>query len=254
MITSNWSAIISSSMRRCRSSLSPWKWSTLKAGAQFSNSRTQLRRVDLGASTRYGRGKSIDSRSQQRREMVCSVLPRPISSARMPLMPWRYAASSQLTPTTWCGCSVASSQSNSPIVSAVRSLSGTAPKTSPSAKATPSPPPPPPPPEPRRARCCSSFLCETPSTFSSTVASVASLTTVTGRCWPIRWQRSIACWSMAGLKSTSWRMTVSADVRLMPRPPARVESRKRKMSESLRLNASIMSCRSEPSVEPSMRQ
>ncbi|KAG7253111.1 hypothetical protein CRUP_006603, partial [Coryphaenoides rupestris] len=39
-------------------------------------------------------------------------------------------------------------------------------------------------------------------------------------------------------RSMSWRMTALADVRLMPRPPARVDSRNTKMSGSL-LNSSI---------------
>ena len=32
--------------------------------------------------------------------IACSVLPSPISSARMPLMPFRYASRSQLSPPT----------------------------------------------------------------------------------------------------------------------------------------------------------
>jgi len=49
-------------------------------------------------------------------------------------------------------------------------------------------------------------------------------------------------------------MTVSAVCRLMPSPPARVERRKRKRSELGLLKASIISCRSGPPVDPSMRQ
>ena len=51
--------------------------------------------------------------------------------------------------------------------------------------------------------------------------------------WPSLWQRSSACLSLYGLQSMSWRMTALADVRLMPRPPARVDSRNTKMSWSL---------------------
>mmetsp|Transcript_46273 Transcript_46273/g.121380 ORF Transcript_46273/g.121380 Transcript_46273/m.121380 type:complete len:267 (+) Transcript_46273:515-1315(+) len=91
----------SSAMRRARSSLSPWKCTTLNTGAQFLNSRTQFVSVDLGASTRYGALYPFTSRSQQRSEIHWSVLPRPISSARMPLIPFWYRLAIQFSPAIW---------------------------------------------------------------------------------------------------------------------------------------------------------
>jgi len=82
----------------------------------------------------------------------------------------------------------------------------------------------------------------------STVPWEARRMTRTGRFWPMRWQRSIACRSAAGLKSESWMMTVSAEVRLMPRPPARVVTSSTGMSVPLSLYSSIMYCRSPTSV------
>ena len=58
---------------------------------------------------------------------------------------------------------------------------------------------------------------------------------------PIRWDRSSACLSLYGLKSISCIMTVSADVRLIPNPPALVDSRNMNISGSV-LNVSINSC------------
>lgn len=43
---------------------------------------------------------------------------------------------------------------------------------------------------------------------------------------PMRCARSMACRSICGFQSLSNRMTVSAVARLMPKPPARVDSRK----------------------------
>lgn len=58
---------------------------------------------------------------------------------------------------------------------------------------------------------------------------------------PTRWHRSSACLSLCGLKSMSWKMTVLADVKLIPWPPERVVSKKMKTSGSL-LNLSINFC------------
>mmetsp|Transcript_7027 Transcript_7027/g.22488 ORF Transcript_7027/g.22488 Transcript_7027/m.22488 type:complete len:406 (-) Transcript_7027:373-1590(-) len=88
---------------------------------------------------------------------------------------------------------------------------------------------------------------------SSTVLSDASRITRTGRVCPIRWHRSIACLSAAGLKSESCKITVSADVRLMPSPPARVVTSSAVTVPS-RLNSSMMTCRSAALVEPSKRR
>eukprot|EP00964_Phaeocystis_antarctica_P062400 scaffold37385_cov44-Phaeocystis_antarctica.AAC.4 len=96
---------------------------------------------------------------------------------------------------------------------------------------------------PSRTLCCRSLLAAILSTCSSTVLALASLITRTGRSCPMRCARSMACLSAAGLKSTSWMMTVSAAVRLMPSPPARVVSRKTPMVASA-LKASIRRCRS----------
>jgi hypothetical protein len=49
----------------------------------------------------------------------------------------------------------------------------------------------------------------------------------------MRWQRACACTSFCGFQSESKMMHTSADVRLMPTPPALVESRKRKASSSV---------------------
>tara|TARA_B110001452_G_scaffold109991_1_gene91245 strand:+ start:514 stop:729 length:216 start_codon:yes stop_codon:yes gene_type:complete len=56
--------------------------------------------------------------------------------------------------------------------------------------------------------------------------------TLTRLFWPIRCVRAIACTSFCGFQSESMMMQVSAAVRLMPRPPARVESKKQKVVES----------------------
>jgi hypothetical protein len=47
----------------------------------------------------------------------------------------------------------------------------------------------------------------------------------------MRCARSCACRSICGFQSESYRTTVSAVARLMPRPPARVDSRKQKIVE-----------------------
>lgn len=52
-----------------------------------------------------------------------------------------------------------------------------------------------------------------------------------------------ACLSFSGLKSRSCMITVSADVRLMPRPPALVDRRKTGIGLSGALYSSISSCR-----------
>ena len=62
--------------------------------------------------------------------------------------------------------------------------------------------------------------------------------TVTGLRWPRRWHRSSACRSICGLKSQSWMITVSAEVRFKPCPPARVERRNANAVESASLYAS----------------
>ena len=64
----------------------------------------------------------------------------------------------------------------------------------------------------------------------SIVFGTLSLRTSTGRRCPIRCTRAWAWRSICGLKSVSYIMTVSADWRLSPTPPARVLSKKMKTS------------------------
>mmetsp|Transcript_2524 Transcript_2524/g.7433 ORF Transcript_2524/g.7433 Transcript_2524/m.7433 type:complete len:218 (+) Transcript_2524:1244-1897(+) len=90
--------------------------------------------------------------------------------------------------------------------------------------------------------------------FSSTVPSVMKRNTRTCFFCPMRCARSCACRSICGFQSLSYRMTTSAVYRLMPRPPARVDSRKAKCGEPGALNSSIWRSRSSLLVCPSMRQ
>ena len=61
------------------------------------------------------------------------------------------------------------------------------------------------------------------------------------------------CRSFCGFQSESKMTQVSAAVRLMPRPPARVHSRKTKRSESGLLKRSMAACRRLPLTRPSIR-
>ena len=61
---------------------------------------------------------------------------------------------------------------------------------------------------------------------------VTSRYTLTGLDWPIRCARACPWRSPCGFQSLSKMTTVSAAVRLMPCPPARVVSRKAKQSSS----------------------
>mmetsp|Transcript_16562 Transcript_16562/g.57897 ORF Transcript_16562/g.57897 Transcript_16562/m.57897 type:complete len:303 (+) Transcript_16562:375-1283(+) len=70
---------------------------------------------------------------------------------------------------------------------------------------------------------------------------------------PMRCTRACACRSFCGFQSESKMMTVSADTRLMPRPPARVDSSMQKAGESGLLNRSMAACRSRPRMWPSRR-
>ena len=70
---------------------------------------------------------------------------------------------------------------------------------------------------------------------------------------PMRCARAIACTSFCGFQSESKMMTVSAAVRLMPWPPALVDSRKANTSEPGLLKRSMAACRSLPRMEPSRR-
>mmetsp|Transcript_39162 Transcript_39162/g.126660 ORF Transcript_39162/g.126660 Transcript_39162/m.126660 type:complete len:245 (-) Transcript_39162:37-771(-) len=93
------------------------------------------------------------------------------------------------------------------------------------------------------------------STISASyVLRVTRRKTLTRLVCPIRCERAIACTSFCGFQSESIRMQVSAAVRLIPSPPARVESIKRNLLEPGALYASIAASRSSPLVEPSIRQ
>mmetsp|Transcript_5328 Transcript_5328/g.16713 ORF Transcript_5328/g.16713 Transcript_5328/m.16713 type:complete len:238 (+) Transcript_5328:1963-2676(+) len=85
--TSNMPGCSLSAMSAARSSLSPWKWNALMDGAQLPSSRIQFVSVDFGAKIKKGPERSCVPLSQAMREMHCSVLPSPISSARMPFTP-----------------------------------------------------------------------------------------------------------------------------------------------------------------------
>lgn len=88
-------------------------------GVNFSNSMTQLLRTDNGQTMRKGPHVPFDRR-WARNEMVCRVctssararqrkrlrrvartLPRPISSARIPLSPFSYSEIIHCTPASW---------------------------------------------------------------------------------------------------------------------------------------------------------
>ena len=64
------------------------------------NSVTQLATVDSGATIRNG-PRTPRSRRYARKAMHWSVLPRPISSARMPLRPFSKRDTSHSTPASW---------------------------------------------------------------------------------------------------------------------------------------------------------
>lgn len=88
---------------------------------------------------------------------------------------------------------------------------------------------------------------------TSIVPRVTKRYTTTSRFWPSRWARSIAWISCCGFQSESYRMTVSAALRLIPNPPERVVKRKIGMS-SLDWKSLISWSRSPCSVEPWMEQ
>lgn len=64
------------------------KLTTLKSGTNLSISCCQLWSVDAGDTTRNGPQTPSRSATWHRNAMHCTVLPRPISSAKMPLIPW----------------------------------------------------------------------------------------------------------------------------------------------------------------------
>ena len=66
------------------SSLAP----TLKKGQKVCSSLSQLCKVEAGDTTRNGPHMERSSARCPRNARACTVLPRPISSARMPFKPW----------------------------------------------------------------------------------------------------------------------------------------------------------------------
>jgi len=70
----------------------------------------------------------------------------------------------------------------------------------------------------------------------------------------MRWTRAIAWQSACGFQSLSKRMHVSAVWRLTPRPPARVDMRKRKTRDPGALNAEMSTVRWTRFVDPSRRE
>mmetsp|Transcript_12777 Transcript_12777/g.21249 ORF Transcript_12777/g.21249 Transcript_12777/m.21249 type:complete len:290 (+) Transcript_12777:1075-1944(+) len=89
---------------------------------------------------------------------------------------------------------------------------------------------------------------------SSTGELVSSRNTRTSFFWPMRCARSCACASIIGFQSLSKMMTVSAVAKLIPKPPARVDSRNKKYGESGRLNCATRRSRSSADVLPSSRK
>mmetsp|Transcript_19708 Transcript_19708/g.58648 ORF Transcript_19708/g.58648 Transcript_19708/m.58648 type:complete len:214 (-) Transcript_19708:276-917(-) len=91
----------SSRRQRARSFLSPSSLTGRMVGHHLRNSRIQLLQTDLGTMTMCGPVSPRDSCRYASSEMDWSVLPRPISSARMPLMPLSCSFTSQLRPSSW---------------------------------------------------------------------------------------------------------------------------------------------------------
>mmetsp|Transcript_22156 Transcript_22156/g.50026 ORF Transcript_22156/g.50026 Transcript_22156/m.50026 type:complete len:350 (-) Transcript_22156:1216-2265(-) len=103
------------------------------------------------------------------------------------------------------------------------------------------------------ARSRPSFLLARSTISDSYVLRVTSRKTLTLRDWPMRCDRAIACTSFCGFQSESMMMHVSAAVRLMPNPPARVDSRKMKVSEPGLQKRSMAAWRKSPRTVPSRR-
>mmetsp|Transcript_35796 Transcript_35796/g.114004 ORF Transcript_35796/g.114004 Transcript_35796/m.114004 type:complete len:222 (-) Transcript_35796:3070-3735(-) len=107
-------------------------------------------------------------------------------------------------------------------------------------------------PEVRMTACSSpSLVLAVASMCISYVSLVHSRKTCTGLVCPIRWQRAIACRSFCGFQSGSNMTMVSAAVRLMPTPPARVVMMKMNDSEAGSEKRSMAACRSRPVTAPS---
>ena len=98
--------------------------------------------------------------------------------------------------------------------------------------------------------CCTtiasnlSFFLARSTIFSSIVSAVTSRYTWTGFVWPMRWHRSMACKSACGFQSESNKIQVSAVCKLIPNPPALVDSKKTNLDELGLLYSSMNSSRS----------
>mmetsp|Transcript_714 Transcript_714/g.2142 ORF Transcript_714/g.2142 Transcript_714/m.2142 type:complete len:228 (-) Transcript_714:2828-3511(-) len=92
-----------------------------------------------------------------------------------------------------------------------------------------------------------------PMIFSSRVSRISRRYTLTVRFWPSRWARSIAWRSFCGFQSCSRKTTVSAVVRLRPRPPTLVVSSSTSMVGSA-LKRCATSKRLEAATLPSRRR
>mmetsp|Transcript_25148 Transcript_25148/g.86125 ORF Transcript_25148/g.86125 Transcript_25148/m.86125 type:complete len:249 (-) Transcript_25148:1693-2439(-) len=97
------------------------------------------------------------------------------------------------------------------------------------------------------------FLLARSRMSSSTLLLVMKRYMFTVSFWPMRCARDWACRSFCGFQSLSKMITVSAVARLMPRPPARVESRNAKSELPSALKWSMAWCRCVAEVEPSRR-
>ena len=69
---------------------------------------------------------------------------------------------------------------------------------------------------------------------------------------PILWARSMACKSACGFQSLSYNTTVSALIRLIPRPPALVLNKNMNLSEFFLVKLYIYSSRDSMEVSPSI--
>ncbi|KAH3663035.1 hypothetical protein OGATHE_004611 [Ogataea polymorpha] len=79
----------------------PQYGSTLKSGTNLVISCCQLCSVDAGVTTRNGPQILCVSARYASTDILCTVFPRPISSASMPLMPCSYKLASQFNPFIW---------------------------------------------------------------------------------------------------------------------------------------------------------
>mmetsp|Transcript_598 Transcript_598/g.2314 ORF Transcript_598/g.2314 Transcript_598/m.2314 type:complete len:290 (+) Transcript_598:1952-2821(+) len=99
--TSNFPGCRCSAICALRISALPWNLNARIIGHHRLNSFIQFPSVDFGTTTMCGPVIPRYSERYPSMEMVCSVLPRPISSAKMPLMPWSNRRIIQFKPASW---------------------------------------------------------------------------------------------------------------------------------------------------------